>query len=246
MVSRVARGTIPDFVVDRQGRVRTSAAVQIGILKAGVAKAAAAVAAGSALVMTGAVQDAGKQAVAVAQAVKARAVDLIERRSPGLRGRVSLANSKKGARVRPVYRPQARSRPPAAPNSLQALAPPPPGLPIRFDAGELAPGPVLVAGILPNLPPVGEDCLCNWAYVPPDTFGGGLVIGIGGGGTVPGPNPPGPGPTPPAIPEAETWAMMIMGFAAMGTLWRRRRVIVRVIGSALTLRLTYAPLPLRA
>ena len=35
--------------------------------------------------------------------------------------------------------------------------------------------------------------------------------------------------------------MMIMGFAFMGTLWRRRRVIAEFIGAPALLRLTFAP-----
>jgi hypothetical protein len=233
----------PDFVVDRRGRVRTSAAVKAGVVKAGTAKAAATIAACSALVLSGAVQDAGERAVAIAQSAKASVADLINRRSPGLRRWVTLADSKKRARAPRVYRPAPRPRQTALPKkSFQLLAPPPPAVPIRFDTGEIAPGPVLLAGILPNFIPPDEGCLCDWAYIPPSAFGGGLVIGIGGGGgggiLPPG---PGPGPRPPAIPEAQTWAMMIAGFAIMGTLWRRRRVIVKMIGSALTLRLEYSP-----
>jgi pyruvate/2-oxoglutarate dehydrogenase complex dihydrolipoamide acyltransferase (E2) component len=160
----------PDFVVDRRGRVRTSAAVQAGVLKAGAAKAAATIAAGSVLVLTGTAHEVGEQAAAVAQAAKAGLNDLIQRRSPGLRGRVSLADSKKTVRVRPVYRPKPRPKAPL-PNSLQALLPPPPAAPIRFDAGEIPTGPMLVQAIVPAYPPP-EECLCNWAYVPPSAFGG--------------------------------------------------------------------------
>ena len=51
----------------------------------------------------------------------------------------------------------------------------------------------------------------------PGAPGGGITPGGGGGGGGGGNNPP-----PPAVPEPETWALMLLGFAAVGGAMRRQ------------------------
>jgi hypothetical protein len=46
---------------------------------------------------------------------------------------------------------------------------------------------------------------------------------LGGIGNVDNPPPPPPPPPPPAVPEASTWAMMLIGFGTMGAAIRRKR-----------------------
>lgn len=60
------------------------------------------------------------------------------------------------------------------------------------------------------------------------TGGGGNGGGGGGTGGTPGGTDPGTTtPIPPAVPEPSTWAMLILGFFAMGTMLRRRSVTPR-------------------
>jgi hypothetical protein len=174
-----------------------------------------------------------------AAAALAGAADAIRKRSPGVRrivgwvkGRPIYARAAPRVRRPPVAR--AAVRPPVLP---ALLTPPPPAAPLAFAQNDLPFGPVAIG----PLPAYDLSDTEEFAFLrlPEERGPGFLIGGIGGPGPGPGPGgllPPPPGP-PAAIPEASTWAMMIFGFGAIGTAWRRRRQIVRVIVSSGLLRL---------
>ena len=119
-------------------------------------------------------------------------------------------------------RPPAEFRPPAqqlldelaGPGSRVAAGPAPP------PPGEVLVGPAFVAspgdtgGAIPGLPTVGP-------------LSGGPLVGLPpGGSTVEGPPVVASLPVAAAIPEPATWAMMILGFLAVGAALRSRRSAV--------------------
>jgi hypothetical protein len=175
-----------------------------------------------------------------AAAAVAGVADAIRKRSPGVRRIVAWVKG------RPIYaRPAARAAPrirrPTARAAVRQpilpalLTPPPPAAPLALAQNDLPFGPVTI-GPLPVYDLADTE---EFAFVRlPEERGPGLIIG-GIGGTGPGPGgllpPPGP---PPGIPEASSWAMMILGFGFVGTAWRRRRQIVRAIVSNTLLRLS--------
>lgn len=236
----------PDFVVDTRGcafgpgrknKVRLKVAAVCGAVAVALASPASNVG-GSFLSVSRAAVD-GVSAMAEA----------IRKRSPGLRTRADIGKGK--FRARPVARAKPRIRQPvrqiAAPaRPILPLSPPPLANPLAFLDRELVPtGPVQVA----SLP--GHDlavpCDCVFAFLPPGQGLGIILPPGGGGGVILPPPPPPPGgivPNPPAIPEASTWAMMIFGFGVIGTLWRRRRQIIRAIATNLLPRLGYVPVRL--
>lgn len=178
-----------------------------------------------------------------AAAAVAGAADAIRKRSPGVRRIIGWLKGRP-IYARPAVRAAPRIRRPAAratvPPVLPALlTPPPPATPLALAQDELAFGPVTI-GPLPVYD-LSEACDCAFVYLPPERGLGAIIIGGGGGGgVVPPVGPPVEPPIrPPAIPEAPSWALMIMGFAFIGTAWRRRRKIVHVLSDTLPLRLSY-------
>lgn len=141
--------------------------------------------------------------------------DLISQRSPGPRTEGQLTKTKHAralARLRAPPRPHIAQPAPAAKPDAAALAQllgVPPLTPAAVDLeqplplAELGappfPGAILFPGKAPDSsPPAGSP--------PPATF--------------PGPQPKPPVVSPPAVPEPQTWAMMLLGFGLIG--WRMR------------------------
>lgn len=238
-MGRRTRRPRADFVVDGKGRARAGKARRSPLWAfalvgtAGVALTTPELAIGEAVLASGrAAAQGGEILVASARAAVQSAADLIRSRSPGTRTAAHLIKIKHADRPRPVARAKPRLRPPPAP--IMSI-PAPPAEPLAFADTPFVPAWQPIAA--PSVAPIGGTpaCLCDFVYVPPFIGGGGGVV-IGGGG---GPNPPPPPPPPPGIPEPESWGMMILGFAAIGALWRRRRAI---IGAVLRLPLlAYAP-----
>jgi hypothetical protein len=138
-------------------------------------------------------------------------------RSPGQRSRGELADTK-GRRLRPMshlaphQRALAKVRPPR--NILRAFVPEVPATVDTIPGLAVAPADVGAPIVTDLLPPVGP---------PPGglIFGGG---GGGGGGGLIGSVPPSViPPVPSAVPEPSTWALMLLGFGAIGGSLRRAR-----------------------
>ncbi|NNM77460.1 PEPxxWA-CTERM sorting domain-containing protein [Sphingomonas sp. ID1715] len=217
------------ILVDRRGRA-LDATLRARLRASSLT--AAAVLAATLVTPAGPVESSFQALRASAFAAAAKGADWIAMRSPGRRVRTEMI---KGVVVRrPVVRAAPRVRRPAvrapAPAPLpRLLTPPPSAVPLAFLENEIAPpGPVAI-GDFPRYdlsPPV------EYVQLPPER-GAGLIFGIGGGGG--GVVPP---VRPPAIPEAQSWAMMILGFAAIGGAWRRRRQLVQTLLRRLPLLLT--------
>lgn len=238
-----------DFVVDREGRARSTSAARLrrspllamalaGM--AGVAMTSPELAVGEAMLASGRAAAHGTELlVASARSAVRSAADLIRSRSPGTRTAAQLIKIKHPPAVAARSRPVARAKPRllVPPAGLPAfLTPPPAAAPLAFADTPLVPGFVPLSALPAG--PIEQPPLCNcgFVYVPPwGGGGGGVVFGPGGGG--PGSPPP---PPPPGVPEPQSWALMILGFGAIGALWRRRRTIVAAIRAIP--RLTYAPL----
>jgi hypothetical protein len=208
---------------------------------AGIALTSPELAVGEAVLASGRAAAHGSEIlIASAQAAVRSAAELIRKRSPGIRTSAHLIKIKHprvaAARPRPVARAKPRLRAPAA--GLPAfLAPPPAATPLAFADTPFAPGFVPVGAFPAG--PIEEPfpCGCGFVYIPPWVGGGGgIVIGGGGGG----PNPPPPPPPPPGVPEPQNWALMILGFGTIGTVWRRRRTIIAAIRQIPLL--AYAPI----
>jgi PEP-CTERM motif len=143
--------------------------------------------------------------------------DLIAHRSPGARTEGQLTKTKHAralAKLRAAPAPHIRQPAPAA-------AP-------KEDMAHLA---QLLQG--PALVPVPVDLQRPLALAelsaPPPTLGGIIFPGPGSDSTPPGGSPPptfpGTGPKqpivpPPAVPEPQSWALMLLGFGIIG--WRMR------------------------
>jgi len=238
----------PDFLVDARGRAfgaerRTATRNKLLILGAAVSVALIGPAEhmGSSFMSIGQVAAAGVAGIA----------ETIRQRSPGFRTRADIGKGK-FVRPRPVARAKPRIRRPIASVAAPArpaapLLVPPAATPLAFFGNDLAPpGPVI--GQFPGYDFSGP-CDCGFAFLQPGQ-GPGLIFfapgggGGGGGGVLLPPPPGGVVPNPPAIPEASTWAMMIFGFGVIGTLWRRRRQIIRAMAGALLPLLGYVPVRL--
>lgn len=147
--------------------------------------------------------------------------DLLAGRSPGERATGALANLKHKRQAALHQRALPKTRRPAA-AALPSILPP--GIPEEVPIAA-APLYALVAGLPPaeTIPggggPVGPPG--GFPIIPPGGGGGIIVPPI----IVP-PGPPPPPPPPPAVPEPATWAMMLMGFLAIGGAVRRRRLPV--------------------
>lgn len=232
-------GGAADYVVDAKGRVRTPG------WKPRWRSAAALLAASGVCLAGGYSQQLGSGVLALGRAASATAADVISRRSPGLKRLAASYKGKPVQRARPAVRRIAPAKRIAAPapvaRPLALSAAPAAPAPLAFYDFDIAPsGPVQVAGPFPTYP-LEEQLV----FIPPDRFPNGGIL-IGGGGIL----PPGGGgggviKPPPGIPEADSWAMMILGFAILGTAWRRRRIIVRTVSDMTLLRLTYVPVRAR-
>lgn len=146
-------------------------------------------------------------------------LDMLSGRSPGERTEAQLI--KKGRKVESRWLSSASLPPPKeeiekeVPDRMIAMA----DLPHhQFDQ---PPSDIAVPPLFPIVPPGG--------IVPPvGPPGGGLPPGggfpPGGGGIPPGGGGPPPPPPPPAlVPEPSTWATMLIGFALLGGVIRRRK-----------------------
>lgn len=102
-----------------------------------------------------------------------------------------------------------------------------PDIPVSLDT------PLTLLGIVPDTTGVSPDLGDS---IVPASFGGGvggapIIGGIagpgggGGGGTPTEPVIPTPETSVPAVPEPSSWAMLVMGFATLGTFMRRRRSV---------------------
>lgn len=176
-------------------------------------------------------------------------------RSPGARvGGAALKAKKRVVRapIRTALATPSELARPAVASVLSAATPPgifddiePSVAPLDlFPQDFVAPG---LGEAIPDSPPSGfTPVISNPGggpiIVPPG--GGGGIGGGGGGGTPPGFNPePGPGPnpgpsptpgpqptpSPGPVPEPATWAMLILGFGAIGSSMRRRTVRYSII-----------------
>jgi hypothetical protein len=143
---------------------------------------------------------------------------MLSERSPGKRDKGALSNKKRVAAVAPQQqqKPVKKVLP-----TLAALAPP---------AAVAAPATVPVATALPvaaaaplaaaAAPAAGAAFLPAILPIPGGGGGGGITVTQN---PPTGNNPPPPPPPPPAVPEPETWLMMITGFGLLGFVLRRRR-----------------------
>lgn len=236
-----------DYFVDSRGRALNAAQARrsplwtfalVGL--AGVALTSPELAVGEALLASGrAAAHGGEVLIASARAAVESAAELIRKRSPGIRTKAQLVKIKHArvaqARPGPTQRAKPRLR---APIETPPFLAPPDRVPLAFADQPYTPG-ILPVGGFPDFPITGggAPCYCAFGFIPP-VFGGG-----GGGGLVlfppegENPNPP---VQPPGIPEPQSWALMILGFGAVGTAWRKRRSLVAAILSIP--RLTYAPI----
>jgi hypothetical protein len=143
--------------------------------------------------------------------------DLLAERSPGERVKGALANLKH--RLLPALHQRALPkvrRPAAAPPISEAGSPPPAVLPPAAAPlyNMVTAPPVLTTPPGVVGPPGG------FPIPPPPGGGGGIIIPPP---VVIPPGPPGPPPPgPPGVPEPASWAMMLLGFAAIGHALRRR------------------------
>ncbi len=231
----------PEFIVDRRGRVstRSSAARRTRNWKAASAALILLVAA-----PVGGLGEAARVA-SVSAATAAR--DFIAMRSPGRRLRAEMTKGKFVRRA-PVARakPAARHRPARATLAHRVLpkllTAPSERLPLVFLDEPFEAPRLDFASLAPGLIEEEQACLCTFAPEP-RPIGGGVFFSPGPGGGLLPPLPGGGPPLQPApsIPEPSTWGMMIVGFAAMGTAWRRRRWSKQV-ASAGRMRLGINPL----
>lgn len=198
-------------------RWMTRAFTRRALIGAGVA-ALATTALGSGSMLAGGMLTA---AVSAAQ----QAADMLAARSPGLRTRAEMGKGKPPvlAERTATALPRVR-RAPAAPPAVAVL----PG-PAGIGAPLIAPPPAAAAPAIfvPGAPTGGVvfgDAPVGFGLMPPPP---GVGIGGGGGGLVitpPGETPgtPPPPAPPPPIPEPATWMTLILGFAAVGCVTRRR------------------------
>jgi len=151
---------------------------------------------------------------------------MLQDRSPGDRTAAELTKTKKKTAA-PEQRALGKiNKPENPPEFVDAILPPPVAI------EDVPSFPVALAGLGPLV------------EIPPPPHGGGGIVtsaccgGGGGGGTEnpppekppvenpPTDNPPVPNPhnnPPPAVPEPNTWATMLLGFGLTGWLVRRRR-----------------------
>jgi hypothetical protein len=152
------------------------------------------------------------------------ASELIAQRSPGVRTRAVMGKGKgkfDGKEVR-LARALPRVRDARGMEAPPAAAAPAPFAEVLPEAAPAAAAPV-VAAAAPGIAPGPGDGWFLFTPVP----GPGIIGGGPGGGIVV--TPPGeeepelPPPPPPAVPEPASWAMMLLGFGALGFTMRRKR-----------------------
>ncbi|MGN6849580.1 MAG: PEPxxWA-CTERM sorting domain-containing protein [Sphingomicrobium sp.] len=155
----------------------------------------------------------------VTQGVKTVA-SLLAERSPGHRPKGKLASLKH--KRHPVLHaralPKVRHLVPAVPPIVEAPPITPPNIgavPVYAVPAGFPELPIIVGPPTPYGPPI----LSN---IPPPGGGGGFVPPPIVTQQVPPPPPP---PPPPAVPEPASWAMMLVGFAAIGGMLRREKWI---------------------
>lgn len=154
---------------------------------------------------------------------------LLDARSPGARNYGWLVQNKSprtGFDVGPPHErvlTSVRHRPgsPVTPANTPALTP---YTPVGGAVDPATPGAIEQA-LTDDVVPVGPN-----GVVIPGSPGIGVVSGPGGsGGTGAGGggNPGGTMPSTPAVPESGTWAMLVLGFFAVGAAMRQRRPVLR-------------------
>jgi hypothetical protein len=135
---------------------------------------------------------------------------LLDQRSPGERTKGELTKTKRKHKVLSSSWPAiARTIQPVKSAAVEESPFLPPEAPPEFQMASFTPGSIS--------PPV------SFGGGPGGNGGGGGCCGTGGGGggTTPSDNPE--KPPVPAVPEPSTWAMLIIGFGAIGSALRRRR-----------------------
>jgi hypothetical protein len=155
----------------------------------------------------------------IGQAAKSVA-SMFAGRSPGHRPKGKLASLK---HKRPLLHarvlPKVRHLVPVVPAVLEAppMTPPDFGpVPVYNVVAGFPEAPIIVGPPVPYGPPILPE-------IPPPGGGGGFFPPPIITQQVP------PPPPPPAVPEPASWATMLLGFAAIGTAFRRRRTsMVRV------------------
>lgn len=214
----------------RLARVVASAVISLRLAPAGRKKMLVAAAAG--VVVTA---GAGAYFTDGATAMTSKGVNLLDAmrdRSPGSRSAGALSNKGQtaGAPAQTVANAATQPSARALPKTRVRVAPPvaaAAGVPAA--AGSPAIGGTPPATTLASIPP-GSAGSGGGLGLPPG--GGGFIPapGGGGGGTPdPGTGTPPPvgGEAPPvaapAVPEPQTWLMMIIGFGLLGSVLRRRR-----------------------
>ena len=142
--------------------------------------------------------------------------DMLFARSPGERAAGALANLKHKAVAAPHERalPKVRNSPLLSP--LASIVAPAAPLPPVAEAPAVA---APLYNVVTATPAVAE--------APPPTFFPGMPLPPPAGGLIIPPVvtqivPPSPLPTPAPVPEPASWAMMLIGFAFIGRIFRRQ------------------------
>ncbi len=148
-----------------------------------------------------------------------RLMAMLDARSPGERAEGALTQTKRRLASAPRKRTPVKPQPPIPPMEELAriINPVPPVLPVE-----------VVPPIVP--PPAAADIIAPaslTASAPAgfgsEVIGGGFVSPPPGGSAPPTSEVPPPPPVTSAVPEPGTWAMMLLGFAMIGSAMPRRR-----------------------
>ena len=156
-------------------------------------------------------------AAAVASSAASEIRDLAEllgQRSPGARTQAVLnKHARVAAKVRQAPKPKEAARhqeqPPAPSTEALVNLFMPPAAPVEVASNDI---PAIIAA------PTTLDEILN------STPGGGVFTSPGGGGTTHLPTPEPKELPPSAVPEPDTWALMLLGFGLIGWQMRRRKV----------------------
>ena len=150
-----------------------------------------------------------------------RLMAMLDARSPGERAAGALTQTKLRLASSPRKNTPVKPQPPVTP-PIEELAriinPVPPALPVD-----------VVPPILP--PPAAAEIIppASLLASAPPGFSSGIIGGGGGFVAPPGSSAPPTSEVPPppvtsAVPEPGTWAMMLLGFAMIGSATRRRKI----------------------